>query len=68
MVDGVIKCTSGNSFERFELKLPVKDAITDIDADNVAPVYYDMSGRRVASPAHGIYIEVRGGEARPVVR
>jgi len=65
MDDGVIRGIGG---DRFELKLPVKDAITDINADSIVPVYYDLSGRRVATPASGVYIEVRGGDAHPVIR
>lgn len=30
--------------------------IEDIDTEHVAPVYYDLSGRRVENPAKGIYI------------
>lgn len=42
--------------------------IEDIEADNnAAPVYYNLQGIRVASPAVGsIYIEVRGSQSRKV--
>lgn len=42
--------------------------IEDIEADNnAAPVYYNLQGIRVASPAAGsIYIEVRGSQSRKV--
>lgn len=31
-----------------------------------APVYYNLGGMRVDNPGHGLYIEVRGSEARKV--
>lgn len=33
----------------------------------VVPVYYDLQGNRVASPARGIYIRVQGGKATKVL-
>lgn len=35
--------------------------------ENVAPVYYNMQGVRVANPEKGLYIEVRGNKSRKVV-
>lgn len=35
--------------------------------ENVAPVYYNMQGVRVANPEKGLYIEVRGNKSRKVI-
>ena len=40
----------------------------EAEADEMpAEAYYDLQGRRVLSPAHGIYLEVRGADVRKVV-
>ena len=39
----------------------------DITADDIEPVYYNLQGVRVNSPANGIYIEVRGTTARRIL-
>lgn len=44
---------------------------TDVEsvsvADDEETVYYDISGRQVSNPSHGIYIRIRGGSAEKVV-
>ncbi len=68
MADGVITL-AGDYSNAFTLVLPKEqDGIESIGADSAAPIYFDLSGRRVINPAHGIYIEVRGGEARTIIR
>ncbi len=43
--------------------------IADIEADNnVAPVYYNLQGVRVANPENGMFIEVRGNKAVKVIK
>ena len=43
--------------------------ITDLEDEDaqVAPVYYNLQGMKVANPASGIYIEKRGNKTRKVV-
>lgn len=42
--------------------------IEDIEnADNVAPVYYNLQGVQVETPSAGLYIEVRGNQIRKVI-
>lgn len=38
-----------------------------VDADNAAPVYYDLRGVRVDNPAAGLYIKVAGNKASKVM-
>ena len=45
----------------------IGDAVSDADADST-PVYYNLQGVRVAAPANGLYIEVRGDKAVKIVR
>ena len=43
-------------------------AVTSIENSNVAPVYYDMQGRKIANPLNGnIYIVKKGAKASKVV-
>lgn len=42
--------------------------ITDVEVENVAPVYYNLQGVRVMEPHNGIFIEVRGNKALKVVK
>jgi hypothetical protein len=37
--------------------------VAEADANVLAPVYYNLQGVRVANPAHGLYIVVRGNKA-----
>lgn len=42
-------------------------AVTNITADSESPaIYYDLMGRRVEKPQHGIYIKVQGGKASKI--
>lgn len=43
-----------------------ESGISDITVDNVAPVYYNLQGVRVANPQNGLYIEVRGNKVAKV--
>ncbi len=40
----------------------------EMDAAQVAPVYYNLQGVRVENPEQGIFIEVRGNKATKVVK
>ena len=41
--------------------------VENVDSDNdVAPVYYNLNGIRVDNPCDGIFIEVRGSQAKKV--
>lgn len=45
------------------------DGISDIEIDsNVAPVYYNLQGVRIANPENGLFIEVRGNKAVKVIK
>lgn len=39
-----------------------------VEAEDVAPVYYNLQGVKVENPANGIFIEVRGAKATKVVK
>lgn len=41
---------------------PVGAGVEDVIADDVAPVYFDMQGRQVATPEAGLYIVKRGNK------
>lgn len=41
--------------------------VSDITTAAEAPVYYNLQGVRVANPANGLFIEVRGGASRKVI-
>ena len=43
-------------------------AVAGIDAENAAPVFYNLQGQKVANPDKGIYIKVAGGKAVKVVK
>lgn len=43
------------------------EEFTMADTEDVAPVYYDLQGNRISTPAKGIFIEVRGDKTRKVV-
>ncbi len=42
--------------------------IQSVEADAVAPVYYNLQGVRVLNPENGMFIEVRGNKAVKVVK
>lgn len=44
------------------------DAVEEISVENENPVYYDLSGRRVAQPEKGIYIEKRGSKVSKIAK
>lgn len=42
--------------------------VADVESDNdIAPVYYNLQGVRVANPENGLYIEVKGNKSRKVI-
>lgn len=45
-----------------------QSAVTDIATDATTPVYYDLQGRRVANPRHGIFIRKQGAVAMKVIK
>lgn len=50
-----------NQWGEFALVLPESDGVTEIIADDNAPIeYFDMQGRKVANPENGIYIRRQG--------
>lgn len=50
LTEGMLSLTDNSSVAEIE------------DAEDAAPVYYDMQGRRVARPAEGLFIEKRGSK------
>lgn len=46
----------------------VNGIISDDADESGAPVYYNLQGVRVANPEGGIFIEVKGGKTRKVIR
>ena len=51
------------------LDTDTETGIEIVNADTDAPaVYYDLTGRPVASPERGVYIERRGNTSRLIVR
>lgn len=55
---------------RQEYVYTIKDTevgIESLDAENVQPVYYDLNGRRVLEPAHGIFVKVQGEKVSKIV-
>ncbi len=65
---GTYDCTFdlNNKTAQFDTHAGVSDITADNDA---APVYYNMQGIRVTNPTAGnLYIEVRGNEAKKVVK
>lgn len=51
-------------------KAPVLEAgsvgVEDVAQGQAEAVYYDLTGRRVARPAHGVYVKVQGDKAMKV--
>lgn len=45
-----------------------ESGVDGIEADDVAPVYYNLQGQRVLNPERGIFIMVRGNKATKVVK
>lgn len=66
-----IKIASGSNVFEFNLNMvgdPNYDAhVSGLEADEVAPVYYNLNGVKVASPDHGIYIVKKGGKVSKMV-
>lgn len=42
------------------IKLDISTGITDVTTDTSRTIYYDLQGRRVASPRHGVFITNKG--------
>ena len=62
----------GNAVRPQQIMLKVRSNPTDVEDvmgdGNDAPIeYYDLSGRRVEQPTHGIYIMKQGESVRKVV-
>lgn len=47
---------------------PENNAVESIEADNAAPVYYNLNGVKVADPDHGIFILKQGGKTVKVIK
>lgn len=46
----------------------ILSGVADVESDNdIAPVYYNLQGVRVANPENGLYIEVKGNKSRKVI-
>lgn len=57
----------GNIFHKFYIKIPDLNSISDLTVDLETPVYYNLSGLRVASPTlPGIYVKVQNGIAKKI--
>lgn len=50
----------------FKVTTEEGDAVSVVEAENVAPVYFDIQGRKVVNPANGLYIKVVGNKATKV--
>lgn len=51
-----------------KVKYDIRSGVADIESDNdIAPVYYNLQGVRVANPENGLYIEVKGNKSRKVI-
>lgn len=61
---------SNTAVQKIEVKYENQTTgIDDIEAEgNVAPVYYNLQGVRVANPENGLFIEVRGNKAVKVIK
>lgn len=55
------------SWEIKNFRVSGSTAVAVIEAENAAPVYYDLNGRRVAEPANGLFIKVQGNKASKVI-
>lgn len=53
-------------YKKYVEKTGIDAVGADTEEVDAEPVYYNLQGVRVAAPAHGIYIEVRGTRARKV--
>lgn len=54
--------------KNFKLTGTNKSAVSNVEVEeNVAPVYYNMQGVRVANPENGLYIVVKGNKATKVI-
>lgn len=66
-----IRCISWDvamfMFDDVTYEAAASTAISEINAAAAdAPVYYDLTGRRVAQPGHGVYVRVQGNKASKV--
>jgi hypothetical protein len=53
--------------KNFKITGEAEGSVATISADeNVAPVYYNLQGVRVANPEKGLYIQVRGNKATKI--
>lgn len=65
------KLTNGKFLNAVEGNLVMstteQTGIEDLEAENAAPVYYNLNGVEVANPAQGIYLMKRGSKVTKVV-
>lgn len=66
--------TGGSTFSAFVFSLNmiydpayVSGSVDGIDADEAAPVFYNLNGSQVASPDHGIFIKKQGNKVSKVI-
>ncbi len=53
--------------ETLALTVTMTSGVADIEAaEDVPAVYYNLQGVRVANPANGLFLEVRGNQVRKV--
>lgn len=59
-----------NSKGEFRVVLPEElvTSLQKVQTEAKDAVYYDLMGRKVAHPAHGLYIKVENGQAKKVMR
>lgn len=58
-----------NGGKDYRINIEKASSITSIETETEAQVqYYTLQGVRVANPTNGIYIEVRDGKARKVIK
>lgn len=62
----------GSTTSVFNLNLnmvynPDIEAVEGIEAEDAAPVYYNLNGMQVANPDHGIYIVKKGGKTSKII-
>lgn len=67
---GSVVFTFDNNTKQLKIEKGGSDGIGSIEAEeNVAPVYYNLQGVRVDTPANGLYIVVRGDKvAKEIVK
>ena len=59
----------GNIYHKFYIKLPELDSVDNVVVDNDMPVYYNLSGMRIACPdTPGVYVKVAGGRAEKIYK